>query len=218
MPDLKDLDLVTSVELTNVQSTQLRKGGKKKECYHFLYGSQLYGTLFGVFGRFKTKPVGTDSLEVQSLSLYLFNYQGLLNIGFANRNPIFQERDPNPDPELHNQKTITIYVRGGSRKLEKTLKFKPGELIVPKGGRTRVIMNRLLFPLLGYGVGKNPYLPLPSPNPKDVLFDTEFQYRNGIAHNWQVIRPGMADKEDELMTNLKFPASRCLHANINLLY
>jgi hypothetical protein len=71
MEPIKDLKFVTSVDL----GLYTRKK-KSSQPYHFVYGSQLYDTLFGVFGKFDVQEDSNGTYFVKGVKLRIFNYKG----------------------------------------------------------------------------------------------------------------------------------------------
>jgi hypothetical protein len=228
------LDLVTSLELTHRSSTAMVKvkvlnkdgvvtGEKYEEqtrgCYHFIYGSTLYGTPFGVYGQFDSVAKdGGAALQVTGLTMRILNYQGVLNIGFTDEAPpvyIKVEKD-----EKVVDRIIRFGVQGASGKENTFIDLTPSQLIVKKGERVRLTFERLLIPLAGFTALGDTRVQLPAPKQTDALFDTEFRYRNGIDHSPQIIRDGMKQPDPVTVDNMAggSPQFRCLTSTVNLLY
>jgi hypothetical protein len=203
-PPIETCDLVTCVEVTNDQTPGL----VPKDCYHFLYASELYGTIFGVYGRFTfNKRPASDDVEVTGLTMRLLNYKGLLNIGFLNERPSYN----------HGLKVVNFKVRGGGGKDYIELPFGDPSTrpVIKKGGRFQLTFNRILVPLVGPPErNADPRRPIGTvPNQLDPLFDTEFRERDGIDQYHRVLRDGMGEKSEA-----KLVAHRCLTSVVNLIY
>lgn len=177
----------------------------------FLYGSQLYGTLFGISGDFQVKHIEGDEYEIQSVTLKLYNYKGVLNIGFTEHVPF-----------LNAPTNIFFAVQGGSTKTEATVLFeKPIPII--KGESHQFRFNRILYPLPGFDdqneLTTNENGSIASPIPDGPLFDSEFEERNGTEHYKKSLTPGMKGFEGTTMDSVKaggpgFPSARCHESNV----
>ncbi|HYC86287.1 MAG TPA: hypothetical protein VEB86_13735 [Chryseosolibacter sp.] len=216
-------EFLTSVNLS-IADSYSREKKEKVPVYHFVYGSQLYGTLFGVFARFNIKRVtkGKSSFyQISRMTLQLLNYQGALNIGFAKNN----------DAYMYDAKEKQFYfcVIGGSKRYTKPFKFpKPIKLI--EGESIPLVFNRLLLPLPGFGPkGHDKHdstTPLDTPVPDTEFFDTEYHFRSGEEWYNSVLRPGMLgylkpDRPRRSLPNTKrlsvlFPSLRCHQSNVRL--
>ncbi|RIV72105.1 hypothetical protein [Flagellimonas aequoris] len=200
--------LVTSVDLGYFEN-------EEKPVYHFIYGSQLYETLFGVFAKFQLETVNEgESYLLKKLTILLMNYQGTINLGFTSH-------------KLHFDGNHNVYfaVRGGRKRFKKDLNFeKPIEL--KKGERFPLIFNRILYPLPGFSFdidernSRDNSKPLKVKIPRTRIFDTEFQYRNGVDYYDKELRPGMLGFNGISMESLKnshpFPSPRCHQSNVSL--
>ncbi len=210
MKNLEKSSLETSVDLGYV------KNGNKS-VYQFIYGSQLYGTLFGVFARFHTKTSRNDnSYLIREISLLLINYHGTLNLGFTIHEPYFDGRD-----------NVYFAVRGGEKlykkrfKLDKTIEIEIGK-------QFPLVFNRILYPLPGFEFDINKRnsrdnsVPLKINIPATSVFDSEFQYRSGLDYYDNELRPGMLGFDGLSMESLRnthpFPSGRCHQSNVSLKY
>jgi len=206
--DIKELDLITTCQLINTETPFIENEKEiKKDCYHFLYGSVLYGTLFGVFGRFETEPVdNAGALKLKGVKLRLFNYQGLINMGFTTKTKSHYDA---------KRQAIWLHLRAGSQSLEETIDLSSSNLRVKKGDGFRLTFNRLLHPLNLRAPQTGPDGKLEPPDESAVLFDTEFYYRSGIDHETQTVRDGMTNTPDG---GFPQPGPRCLQSVVNLIY
>ena len=190
LPLIEDLDLITSADLTHVEAPG------EKPIYHFIYASTLYGTLFGIYGRFDVVRGPVDTL-VRSIKMRILNYHGVVNIGF--------ERDPVYDVRDH---IVDFWVQGASGRDEADVVLNQS---IPNGSRFELNLNRVVRPLAGFSESLDTTTPLDTPSQKDALFDTEFHYRDGIANYHQFRREGMA------VTYRTLVAHRCITSTVYLL-
>jgi len=56
----------------------LKKDDKR---FQLVYATQLYGSLFGVFGRFNAREVDNTKMELDSVDFQGINYKGPINLG-----------------------------------------------------------------------------------------------------------------------------------------
>ena len=158
--------------------------------YHFIYGSQLYGTVFAIYGKFNIEFAQEEGgCKVWSIELKLVNYKGILNIGFTKKKPILHV-----DKEGNNN--IYFGVRGASKLTTQTICFSTPLIVtsIPNF----LTFKRILYPLKGFKFDLcerlchgNLEKPLSRPIPHEKYFDTEFYYRNGDEYYYRVLRPGM---------------------------
>jgi hypothetical protein len=188
-------------------------------CYQFLYGSQLYGTLFGVYGRFGgQRSADGDTYYIESLELKLVNYQGVVNIGFID-DPVFEE-----ELKETGESEMNIYfaVQGTSILLTKYVNFdEPIEIKKPH--RIPIFFNRILVPLPGFNSSNEHRDPRQTIGDVPVLpfFDSEFHYRNGTEYYENVLRPGMLGYEPQAIMapsistiTWKMPSGRCHRSKV----
>lgn len=173
-------EILTSVDLTH----------KPGEAYHFLYASKLYETLFAVYGKFnyqmdsENKP---EKLTIVTIDLKLINYNGNINIGFSKTikdGKIFNNLYRHQDPLFLSEDAIYFEVQGMSSIMETTVMLdKP--IVINKGKNHNIIFNRILIPINNdrFDPDKNDYslknITGKTYNEKEVVFDSEFRYRNG---------------------------------------
>lgn len=157
---------------------------------HFIYGSQLYGTVFAIYGKFniETSQDG-DSCKVWSIELKLVNYKGLANIGFTKEKSVFYI-------DKYKNRFIYFGVQGASKITEQIIRFDKPIVVTSKA--CHLTFKRLLYPLKGFEFSLKERLkhgniekPLSKPIPHKELFDTEFYYRNGDEYYYTALRPGM---------------------------
>lgn len=158
--------------------------------YHFIYGSQLYGTVFAIYGKFNIEPNPDDgSCKVWSIELKLVNYKGMVNMGFTKRKPVpFVDDDGNEN--------IYFGVQGASKRATQTICFN--EPIIVTSEPLMLTFKRILYPLKGFKFSLHERLchgdiekPLSKPIPHKNNFDSEFYYRNGDEYFYTALRPGM---------------------------
>lgn len=202
-------NLVVTVDVSLTEPTDV---------YQFVYGSQLYGTLFGVFAKFTARKSKEKNVyHVTAFSLKLLNYQGVINIGFESNEAVYKQ-------EKKNERSIEFNVQGTSRIL-KTKEAKIEPLIEIKQGQPiPITFNRMLYPLPGFDKVRRMPVPGTQRSSKDKLpelsyFDTEFHYRNGEDCYDQILRPGMLGYQDpDPKTNLTLPSGRCHKSDVNLYF
>lgn len=205
MDNLKKLEFVTSVDLNYSKKEQ-------SDVYHFIYASQLYGTLFAIYGRFlpdSDKSITANNFPLKSISLKLVNYKGCINIGFTGHAPEWNE----------SKKTIDFRIRGTSTIVDKDFVFD-NTINVSKGTRFSIIFNRILHPLPNF----EDFLEHRNPNEDAVvtqlseeppiapLFDSEFNDRDGVDFYNSDLKPGMLNPFPPLVGH------RCITSNVNLFF
>ncbi len=214
----RDLTMITTVDLRYFEDAN------KQPVYNFVYASQLYGTLFALYGRFRIEEASDKSqCVVKEVSLDLFNYVGAINMGFTADQPVF-------DPTQKDGPCIFFGVRGTSMLREKVVPF-PADFIVKKGEHVRLAFDRILFPLPDFGFepteDRDTSQPLKELVPNTPVFDTEFQGRSGADYFNSPERPGMVghkigtDKltmENLAAKKLKIASPRCTQSIVNLVY
>ena len=180
----QDFEFVTSVDL-NYAEAKIDK--KTKPVCHFLYASQLYGTLFAIYGQF----VGVkheDGFAIKELSMKLLNYKGVINIGFTKDKLVWKK--------VGNKDNLYFVVQGLSTTVVKNFIF-PKPVVIKKGERFPITFNRLLRPLPDfekYLVKRNGSTAsglIKGEPPLVPLFDSEFNDRDGIDFYDNEIKPGM---------------------------
>lgn len=172
---IQNLDLVTAVDLNYVENS------KGKPVYHFIYSSQLYGTMFAVYAKFSGKEVKArkaNAFEIQAISMRILNYRGCLNVGFTGH---LLTEEVKPDIGI----TVGFTVKGACTVFEKDAPLKR-PITVEKGKRQLVTFLRNVFPLPDYegylderGDEKSKLLTGIEP-PVSPWFDTEFNDRDGV--------------------------------------
>lgn len=211
---INELELVTALDITN-------SGTDEKPVYQFVYGSQVYGTLFGIYGRFKTTKLADEKYSVDELTLKLLNYQGVMNVGFTTEDPYYEYRKPEPGSPEHSR--VYFGVSGLSMNKSKTIAIEP-KLIRTKGDRFRFTFIRLLYPLNGFESKVTAYTDFGKPSgevPNTEFFDSEFHARSGVDYFQNPLRPGMANYDSLTLESLRsdskqFASPRCSQSNVNL--
>jgi len=190
--------------------------GPNKPVEHFVYASSLYGTTFGVFCKILGDKKGEDSFHVNALQLRIINYAGVINIGFMTG-------DVKPhnayDPE---KKSVYFAVQGANLYTE--LKIDTKELVIAKDAPVTLTFNRILYPLTDFIAindnVKDRTKQSSDPVPPTTLFDTEFNYRNGVDLYYNLLRPGMrgfVEPEETALQNL-LPSPRCHQSFVRLIF
>jgi len=205
-----DHELVTCVHLNC-------KSEKNKAVYHGIYVSQLYGTLFAIYGRFDIDEEKNDCCNVKKIKLKILNYKGLFNVGF-NQTSISVEIDP-------EEMKIVIPVRALSGIDEMEISIK-SSIEVERGKHKRIVFSRLLYPIEGFGVDPENQDKIDilknvkggSTNRTDIpdklIFDTEFNYRDGVDYYDQLLLPGKVGYKP----GKPVFSERCLESNVNIAY
>ena len=204
-------NLIASFELTNV-------GTKEDPVFQFVYATQVYGSLFGMYASFKITDLG-DKCRLDEMTLKILNYQGVINIGFTPHDVLIDTSGPEPK--------IFFGVMGASMDYEKIVPIKQ-ELFVPKVGHLQVTYCRILYPLADFAstIDLNPDRDvrnaLKDPIPASPLFDSEFQARSGLDYFNNPLRPGMVGYDgfafDNLKDSSKIASIRCTQSIVNLLF
>ncbi|HYC86288.1 MAG TPA: hypothetical protein VEB86_13740 [Chryseosolibacter sp.] len=192
---------LTEIEKTNVQ------------VFHFVYGGQLYGTLFGLFAKFlKIGPNASGEYLVTGMDLKLLNYQGVLNLGFTKHE----------DLKYSNGKFDFDVVGESTFDATQTPVMFNTPLVVAKNEPVEIVFSRRLMPLPGFEFDPddhNPSKPLPPPVPKKSLFDSEFYYRSGEEWYFHELRPGMfgyKEPQTPAFRTMEFPSLRCHQSKVSL--
>ncbi|HEX6891174.1 MAG TPA: hypothetical protein VF141_10775 [Chryseolinea sp.] len=204
-------NLIASFELTN-------PGTEEDPVFQFVYATQVYGSLFGMYARFKITDLG-DKCSLDEMTLKILNYQGVINIGFTSHDVLIDTTGAEPK--------IYFGVMGASLDYEKIVPIKH-ELTVPKGGRLQVIYCRILYPLADFAstidlsAGRDVHNALKDPIPVSPLFDSEFQARSGLDYFNNPLRPGMVGYDGFALGNTEYSSKiasiRCTQSIVNLLF
>lgn len=214
----RDLRMITTVDLRYYEDANT------KPVYNFVYASQLYGTLFALYGRFVIEEAADkSSCVVKQVVLDLYNYVGAINMGFTADQPVF-------DTSSKDGPCIFFGCRGASMLRQKTVPF-PADFIVRKGEHVQISFDRVLYPLPDFTYEptelRDMSYPLKEQVPETPIFDTEFQGRSGADYFNNPERPGMAghkegtDKltmENLVGQRLKIASPRCTQSIVNLVY
>jgi hypothetical protein len=185
MSNFKDVtNMITTVDL------RLQAGDDGKPMWHFIYASQLYGTLFALYGKFNTAPAADGSCTLQSVEIRLFNYHGVINMGFVAVNPTAYEEPLNKKPR------VVFCVQGTSSFLAPPAVNFPATYVFKPGDRKVITFDRCLYPLPGFApvmgtANRNTTTPIQGGPPDGGLFDTEFQARSGDDYFNNPLRYGM---------------------------
>lgn len=201
-------DLVTCVHL-NHKSSVVEK--KKKDVYHGIYASQLYGTLFAIYGSFDISEEKNKCCHVKKISLKLLNYKGLFNIGFHQNSIKVDVTD--------KKNVIEIPLQALSKKYEMEILIKQ-PIRVEIQDFKRVVFRRFLYPIEEFGVDMGSQEKIANLKklksasiPNQPFFDTEFNYRDGVDYYDQLLHPGMAGSKSYGVFS-----ERCLESNVNIAY
>jgi len=157
--------------------------------WQFIYGSQLYGTLFGIYAKFHGNEDTINSIEFQ-----LRNYKGIINLGIET---VFEHK---------NGYSYTVIIQGLSNdrhypiSLSKPISFSKNQC-------KEIKIYRFLIPF-GFSKGF-----------EGEVFDTEYFFREGFRTEDVAYfpKPGILDSYDDyqlddypglhnyLIENVKFP-------------
>ncbi|MEJ1242195.1 hypothetical protein WBG78_28865 [Chryseolinea sp. T2] len=202
-----------------IVSVDLDYDGKPgQKVRHFLYGSQVYDTMFGVYGIFEGKK--TDSaFVIEKITLELVNYKGLINVGFTDDRLTFGKAPKKISPQTFEENSLYFFVQGTSLTTTKRLELD-SPIKIAKGQRLPIALKRMLCPLpesvapAARGEGKK--------TPHGQIFDSEFYYRNGVDLAEQDPRPGQFNPNKPATEvsggETDMPSLRCHQSNINLFY
>ena len=195
-------------------------GTSGQRVHHFLYASQVYDTMFGIFGIFDGKEID-GAFVIEKISLELVNYRGLINVGFT-EDPLTYGKAPEQlSKQPFQENSLYFFVQGTSLITNKDLGLND-PIKVSKGQRQSLTFNRMLCPLpetlapLGDGPG--------SKTPHGNIFDSEFYYRNGVDFYRESPRPGQFNPKAQAgngegnLNPVAMPSLRCHQSNINLVY
>ena len=206
MDAIQDLDLITTVDLSYV-------GEEKRPVYHFIYASQLYGTLFAIYAKFDGKNDG-KTFEINTITMRLINYKGIINIGFTNDFSI-RGKDINSDDFLMKGNEINFGVRGTSLDVEKIVPLSP-PIVLTKGVLLPLMFNRTLHPLTEFQTYQGRSAgPLGTEPPTTELFDSEFYGRDGSDFYKQEPREGMDGYQPPPLRH-SIIGGRCLQSNVSV--
>ena len=178
-----------------------------------MYGSELYGTAFGIYGRFKgTESPDGSRYQITALAMQLVNYRGVINIGFAKNDVIYKSNG--------GKNLMICYVQGTIPVFEKEYKFDTA-VTIEKGKPFPLTFERKLLPLPGFDQtfgaadlnGK-----FDQSTPQGQYFDTEFYYRNGVDFYRRSLKPGLAGFEDLEVNAPPIPSPRCHVGKLILVY
>jgi hypothetical protein len=206
MDAIQDLDLITTVDLSYT-------GDGIKPVYHFIYASQLYGTLFAVYANF----VGTNNgpnFEITKITMRLINYKGLVNIGFTDDISL-RGKDFNAGDALMEVNEINFGVRAASKVVEKILPLA-APIILINGISIPLVFNRTLYPMQEFqsfqtrsagNLGEEP--------PLTDMFDTEFYERDGVDFYKHAPKEGMEGHIPPALGTF-FIGPRCRASNVTL--
>lgn len=160
-----------------------------EEHHQFIYGSQLYGTIFGVFCKFTVKFPDTnqkDECIISKIDVNILNYKGILDLGIYEK-PTLEVKDYDFGDETKKSLvmhiTLQAIVAGRSKYeqssvLEQELKVNKDHLFIVE--RDLIKLNKF------------------NDNPNDPIvkgvFEEEFYFRDGI----RFIKREVTDVPDDL--------------------
>ncbi|WP_438709974.1 hypothetical protein ACSTS3_11240 [Aquimarina muelleri] len=159
--------------------------------YQFVYASQLYGTFFGIFVKFKTSNLDriNKSCTVEAAEFMLVNYSGEINLGIVDieKDKIEYKnfRVLNMDGTISDLQCLNfdITVKG----LEESFKPYPVkvDLQINKEKHKNIYLrvNRKLRPL-HHSTSNDGKFPANEPHAvKNQVFDSETYNRSGVFYN-----------------------------------
>jgi hypothetical protein len=201
-----------STPLSLLAAVDLNSGGTdSKPVYQFVYSSELYGTAFGIYARFKGTE-SSSSYQISALSLQLVNYRGVINIGFAKNDLIYKSNA--------GKNLLFCYVQGAAPALEKEYTFD-APVAVDKGKPFPLTFIRKLLPLPGFEKDFGPVDlngKFDQSTPQGQYFDSEFYYRNGVDFYRQPLKPGLNGFDNLEVDAPPIPSPRCHEGNLILVY
>lgn len=154
----------------------LRKGDEER--YQQLYATQLYGTLFGVFGKFTWEHVD-GGLKIKRICLRGINYKGPYTLKIVDR---FDEPFVQQSRKVDGQVLILeLFLKADTSQRHKfpevvwdfEEKYPNDEFILRDNDYFRI--NRNLLPMVDKKDG-----PIERRAFKNGMFDEEFYYRDGL--------------------------------------
>lgn len=166
--------------------------------YQFLYASQLYGTLFGIYGRFDCKKESADNCSVRNINFRLINYKGCVNIGFEKIE--LKEKDKDRDDKL----TINLHVKPLVKMDDMNLD-RPFSI----ANNTEIIVQRWVIPYDSKLV-TNPENKKGERSRDSIFFDTEFNFRDGY---YEV---GAPERAGQVGVRLGIASPRCHESNVKI--
>ena len=198
----------------------LRRGDEER--YQLLYATQLYGTLFGVFGKFEWEHV-KGGLKINRMCLRGINYKGPYTLKIVDRfdEPFVQQSRKVEGQVLVLELFVKADTSNGVEFPEVVWDFErsyPGEDFVLRDN-DYLRINRNLLPMVDATDG-----PIEQRAFKNGLFDEEFYYRDGLyvrekaenAHNMRfskknLIKKGATDNPyfNDLELDGKLGSPRC---------
>ncbi len=213
---LEQMDMFTSVFISEKNFSK----GTGLVPYQFLYASQLYQTIFAVYGTFNFEKCSSkDKICLKDVTLRLVNYKGPINLGLTDLECL----NYYDNSQGHN---IYFGVQACSKKLQKTVTCEE-KIEIVQGEPTRVTFNRILIPMDGKLFDpKNRPTPIPLKEEQEY-FDEEFHFRDNPNLGNRPLMPGMYGyqnfgakcyKEEKGMEKLFIPSPRCHQGFVNMFY
>lgn len=186
--------VVTSVDLSRTEIGD-------KTAYHLLYGSQLYGVLFGVYGKFTaTINEVRDEVSIEGIDFLLINYRGALNIGFVSAPEFIYKTTPDASHIIR----IHVGVKQSDNHLTERLDFSP-HLVLDRNSENLITIDRLLHPVPSGTSAIGAF---------DV-FDHEFQYRDGDFSEPRDPMPGMIGYPS---ISIDLGSPRCHQSTLSIIF
>ena len=149
--------------------------------YQLLLTSSLYGTNFAIFGKFSILEEGNTS-TIQKLDLKIYNYKGILDLGFSTRHNTQITSKTNDEGESFVY--VKLFLRAvvsGDEQINET-QFEPltayrlsviPEETIEISAPYYLKTERELIPISG-NIDANPIT--------NGVFDSEFYYRDGAEY------------------------------------
>jgi hypothetical protein len=179
--------------------------------YQFIYGSQLYGTLFAVYGLFDCTSFADSSTKINRIRFKLINYRGCVNIGVDHIEELIL-REGKEKEENFLLPVIKIFVKPltpSSKSIDYVIKDK--DLRVSND--QIFIFQRLAMPFDERITQTN----TGGKSQKKIFFDTEFNYRDGYYETFEPKRPGHVDADEDMLGDPRpFPSPRCIQAIVRI--
>ncbi len=206
-------NFIASLDVKHVEVPDPIAKGRKKRVEHFVYASSLYGSTFGIFCTITGRKVPGNLFRVKSILLKIINYVGPINIGFVD--------DPNDEYHYFEPDECAVFfgVEGAKLRQKIRIKIEP-PLEISKDVPITITFNRMLHPLKEFkelnAKCKDRTVKSNEPVPASPLFDTEFNYRNGVDLYFHLLRPGMLGYDPN--NKLTMPSLRCHTSNIRMVF
>lgn len=155
--------------------------------YQFLYGSQLYGTLFAVYGMFDCDPFMNNTTKINTIIFRLINYRGNVNMGLLNEG----DYKPKRRVDKEGRNSIELFVKPLLSSVDPVHFTFNGKGLEVKNGQ-QLTFQRLAVPWDERLDSKTET----GKSQEKIFFDSEFNYRDGFYQEPEKPRDGHFDKKE----------------------